>query len=221
MHIEIIPSRIRLPLIGEVNGGVLVSFGVTVLLCLLCIFISFMVKHRFKEQPGFFQSLVELGISSLEKYCVGQAGHVGAELAPYILALALFIFTNCFVEYFAFKPATGDLSFTLTLGLCTFVLVNIMGIRHRKITGRLHYFIEPLPVVAPFKLISDIAMPISLACRLYGNVLAGIIVMELLYSVIPIAVPAALSLYFTLFHAAIQAYVFITLTLSYVREATE
>ena len=221
MHIEITPARINLPIIGPVNAGVLVTTGVTLLLLLLCVFISWYVKHKFREVPKFFQSALEMGVGGIRKYCVSQAGHVGEELAPYILALALFIFSNCFVEYFGFKPPSGDLSFTFTLGLLTFLLVNFMGIKHRKLSGRLHHYIEPTPIVAPFKLISDIAMPVSLACRLFGNILAGIIVMELIYSVVPVFVPAALSLYFTLFHALIQSYVFITLTLSFVKEACE
>ncbi len=221
MEIQITPSKIVVPIFGQVNVGVLIATGVTLLLLVLCLVINWCVKHRFKEIPGFFQSAIEMGVGGMRGYCVAQAGHVGDEIAPYILALALFIFSNCFVEYFGFKPPTGDLSFTFTLGLMTLLLVNIMGIKHRKLSGRLHHYIEPTPVVAPFKLISDLAMPVSLACRLFGNVLAGIIVMELLYTVIPAVVPAVLSIYFTLLHALIQSYVFVTLTLSFVKEATE
>lgn len=78
-----------------------------------------------------------------------------------------------------------------------------------------------MAAVAPVKLLSDLAVPVSLACRLYGNVLAGMIVMELIYSVTTILIPPLLSLYFSVFHTAIQVYIFVYLSLSYVGEALD
>ena len=78
-----------------------------------------------------------------------------------------------------------------------------------------------MPVIP---LLTDVAIPISMACRLYGNLLAGMIVMDLIYGAMKyfaVAIPAALSLYFNFFDSAIQAYIFVTLTLSYVSEAIE
>lgn len=222
MPIHVMPKSIDLPLLGSVHVSVVVSFFITVLLCIFCIVVSFLAKHRFKEVPGKFQAMIEAGIGGIRAYSRSQIDmKVGDEMAPHVLAVGMFVFANCFIEFFAIEPPTGDLSLTLTLGLMTLVIINIMGFRHRKLKGRLHHYIEPMAIVAPFKLISELVTPVSLACRLYGNILAGVIVMSLLYAVVPLVIPAALSLYFTLFHALIQSYVFVTLTLSFVKEAVE
>ena len=80
-------------------------------------------------------------------------------------------------------------------------------------------------MVLPLRMISDIAVPVSLACRLFGNMLGGmIIVMDLLYSAmgnLAVGVPSLVGLYFNAFHPLIQAYIFVTLTLTFINEAVE
>jgi F-type H+-transporting ATPase subunit a len=72
--------------------------------------------------------------------------------------------------------------------------------------------------------LSDIASPVSLACRLFGNMIGGMIVMELLYLALGsfgVGIPAVAGLYFNVFHPLIQAFVFITLSLTFINEAAE
>ena len=220
-EIEVVPKSMELPWIGEVNVSAVICFFVVIGLSIFCFIINWQVKHRWKEVPGRFQEMIEFGIEKLRDYCRGNCEHAGDAVAPWILTMALLIAANCLIEFFSFEPPTADLSMTLTLGVLTFFLINVMGIRYKKISGRLKYYIQPTPIVAPFKLLGDLAVPISLGCRLYGNVLSGVIIMGIIYAVVPLIIPAALSIYFTLFHALIQTYVFITLTLNFVNEATE
>jgi F-type H+-transporting ATPase subunit a len=80
------------------------------------------------------------------------------------------------------------------------------------------------PIMIPMKIVSDIAIPISLACRLFGNMLGGMIVMELLKGALggyASGIPGIAGLYFNLFHPLIQAYIFITLSLTFIDEAME
>jgi hypothetical protein len=80
------------------------------------------------------------------------------------------------------------------------------------------------PIMIPMKIVSDIAIPISLACRLFGNMLGGMIVMELLKGALggyAAGIPGIAGLYFNLFHPLIQAYIFITLSLTFIDEAME
>ena len=109
----------------------------------------------------------------------------------------------------------------MALGICTFIMINYITIRHKGIKYRVQSYLKPMAAVAPVKLLSDLAVPVSLACRLYGNVLAGMIVMELIYSVTTILIPPLISLYFNVFHTAIQVYIFVYLSLSYVGEALD
>ncbi len=215
------PVSITFPVVGDVHVAALLCFCIVVLLSIGCAIINYQVKRRWKEVPGKFQLLLEIGIDKLRNFSRNNGGHAGDILAPWVLAMGMLIASNCFVEFFSFEPPTADLSMTLALGLLTFILINVMGIKYKKISGRLKHYIQPTPIVAPFKLIADLAVPISLGCRLYGNVLAGVIIMGMIYSIIPLVVPAALSIYFTLFHALVQTYIFVTLTLSFVKEAVE
>lgn len=224
MEINVLPEAVTLPFVGEINQSAIVCFFVVILLCIGCFIINWMVKHKWKETPGRFQLLVELGIDKLRGYCRSNCHNAGDAIAPWVLAMALIISANCLIEFFSFEPPTADLSMTLTLGILTFLLINVMGVRYKKIGGRLKYYIQPTPIVAPFKILGDLAVPISLGCRLYGNVLSGVIIMGMIYTAmgkLAVIVPAALSIYFTLFHALIQTYIFVTLTLNFVNEATE
>jgi len=69
-----------------------------------------------------------------------------------------------------------------------------------------------------------VAVPVSLACRLFGNMLGGMIVMDLLKTSLggyAVGLTSLAGLYFNLFHPLIQTYIFIILTLTFINEATE
>jgi len=84
--------------------------------------------------------------------------------------------------------------------------------------------LQPIPIFFPLNLIGEIARPISLSFRLFGNVLAGTIFMSLVYALVPIylrfALPAALHAYFDLFSGALQTYIFCVLSLSFIHSAS-
>jgi len=110
------------------------------------------------------------------------------------------------------------------MSLITFFLINYYGIKKKKLSGRLVSLTKPTPLVTPFKIISDIATPVSLACRLFGNMLGGMIVMDLLKSSLggyAVGIPAVAGLYFNLFHPLIQTYIFVILSLTFINEAAE
>lgn len=99
-----------------------------------------------------------------------------------------------------------------------------MGLKKKGVVGRIKSLAKPTPVVFPMKIVSDLAVPVSLACRLFGNMLGGMIVMDLLYYALgsaAIGIPSVLGLYFNLFHPLIQTFIFVTLTLTFINEAVE
>jgi len=142
--------------------------------------------------------------------------------APYIGALFCFCILSCLMGLFGLRNPTADVSVTGTWAIITFCLVLWTKIRTGGFKGYLHSFIEPLPFMLPFNIIGDFANPISQAMRLFGNNLSGMVIGGLIYFALgsfAIAVPAVLSLYFDLFSAVIQSYIFCTLTMSYVAMA--
>ncbi|MFR5889522.1 MAG: FoF1 ATP synthase subunit a [Lachnospiraceae bacterium] len=143
---------------------------------------------------------------------------------PYMMSLALFMILSAATELFGQRAPTSDLLVTLSMSLITFFLINYYGIKKKKLSGRLVSLTKPTPLVTPFKIISDIATPVSLACRLFGNMLGGMIVMDLLKSSLggyAVGIPAVAGLYFNLFHPLIQTYIFVILSLTFINEAAE
>lgn len=122
------------------------------------------------------------------------------------------------------RAPTADITMTFALALITFVLINYYGIKKRGLKGRVKTLASPTPIVFPFRIVSDIAIPVSLACRLFGNMLGGMIVMVLLYMALgnlAVGIPSIIGLYFNVFHPLIQTFIFVTLSLTFIGEATE
>ena len=82
-------------------------------------------------------------------------------------------------------------------------------------------FTKPMAILTPINILEIFIRPLSLCMRLFGNVLGAFVIMELVKLVVPVGVPAILSLYFDVFDGLIQAYVFVFLTSLYISEAVE
>ena len=188
---------------------------VTLVLILFMVVIRISVR-RFKEVPGAWQNAIETVVGWAEKSAKAnipekQAGYI----VPYVLVLILFIAANSILERIGIEPVTSSLSTTFAMGLFTFFWINWYALRIKGFKGRMKALANPI------KVITDCFIPVSMGCRLFGNVLAGTIVMSLLYGAIPILLPAAVSVYFSIIHMVIQGYIFITLTLSFIEENIE
>ncbi len=140
-----------------------------------------------------------------------------------MFTVALIVVMNGVFELFNLRAAMTDINFTLALSLITFFLIQVYSIKKKGLLKRLKAFAEPAPFLLPINIATSLAVPISLSCRMFGNILGGMIVMELLYSVAFLrwAVPGILSIYFTVFHTLMQAFIFITLSLAFINEGLE
>ena len=198
---------------------------ITAVVLVLCLIFRFFVFPKFDpDNPKGFQNIMELAVESMDNFTKNSIGDYSGELSPYMFSLAVFMVMCAASELIGLRPPTSDLIVTLAMGLITFALINIYGIRKKGFGGRLKSLAKPNPVIFPMKVISDIAVPISLACRLFGNMIGGMIVMDLIKSVLggyASGIPAVLGLYFNLFHPLIQTYIFIILSLTFINEAIE
>jgi F-type H+-transporting ATPase subunit a len=119
------------------------------------------------------------------------------------------------------------------MGVLVFFLIQINSIRSRGILGYARHFCEPVPFLLPFKILEEFTFPISLSFRLFGNILAGVIIMELFFEMlkgitegwhlpIPIlqaVIPLPLNAFFDIFEPILQAFVFTMLTMSFIAKA--
>ncbi len=232
MHIEfsMFGDRSSVELFGLKLGETTIYTMIIVLIVtILCLIFRFLVFPKFKDKPEGFQNVIELCVETVEKFCVDATGKkAGKSLAPYMFALAIYLVLSASFELFGLRAPTSDLVVTFSMGLITFVLLNFFGFKKLGIGGRFKAMGGPMvamrPIMIPMKIVSDIAIPISLACRLFGNMLGGMIVMELLKGALggyAAGIPGIAGLYFNLFHPLIQAYIFITLSLTFIDEAME
>ena len=200
-------------IVASVSDGTYVNSGALILLAVL---FRLFVFPRFTETPHGLQNVVELAVEWLSRYCrANLCRPLGENLAAYLFTVALYMIGCAAVELLGLRAPTSDILTTFAMALVTFFLINFYGIRSKGLGGRLRSMARPTPVIFPIKILTDVAVPVSLACRLFVNMLGGMIVMELLYFALGNAAfgaPAVLGLYFNVFHPLIQVFIFITLS---------
>ena len=154
--------------------------------------------------------------------------------APFILALMIFSVCGSLISLLGVRPVTADFNTTLGWSLVTFVLIQYNNIRAHKLGGYLKGFAQPLPFMLPLNLISEVATPISMSFRHFGNVAAGVVITTLIYGglaslstallhisvpILQLGLPAFLSIYFDLFTGFLQAFIFCMLTMVFISNA--
>ena len=199
--------------------------------------ILFIGTRLLKDRPGAYQVIVEEIYGFGRNSLAGQMGDEGRKFFPYTLTLFIFLLVLNLIGLIPNTyPVTGSITFTLGLALLTFVITQYVGIRRNGLGGYVAAFVPPgLPlkiIFVPFMFfiewISELAKPLTLAMRLYANILAGHLLIFIFLSFIlyfgtymaVISVPMALVLYaFELFVAVLQAYIFAILTQVYIEIA--
>lgn len=203
-----------------------VSTWIIMAVCIVfaIIFRLFILK-RFTDRPKGFQNGVELIVEAVYKFTDGYAHKFSKGLAPYICTLGIYLTLANTIELFGLRPPTTSIGTTAALAILTFLLINIYGTAKNGVGGHIKkmYVLKPI-ILTPIKMVTEVAIPLSLASRLYGNILAGFIVMELIYKAmtrflfIPFGIPAVFAIYFNLFDGLLQTLIFIILTLTYIGE---
>lgn len=221
----------RVDLFGfSIAKTTLTGAGVLAVLILLLALLRLFALPKFSvEKPGYLQSALESAVEFADNFVNGITGAFPMKNLPaYMLSIAIYMFGCALSELFGLRAPTSDLTFTFALGLCTFALLNIYGIRKNGFIGRLKNMGGSMPVMRPvmipLKAVSDISVPISLACRLFGNMMGGLLVMDLLKGVLGgygSGLPAIAGLWFNLIHPGIQIYIFVMLSLTFINEAME
>ena len=209
-----------IPLFGVIP--VSESVVVTWIAMAVLIVIAFLLGRNLKvRNPGKRQQIAELIVLKLDAFTKKTLGEEATEYSTYMAVVLLFIGFVNLIGVFGFKPPTKDLNVPAALALMSIVLVEVAGIRAHGTGGWLKGFAKPMAILTPINILEIFIRPLSLCMRLFGNVLGAFVIMELVKLVVPVGVPAILSLYFDVFDGLIQAYVFVFLTSLYISEAVE
>lgn len=176
------------------------------------------------EVPTGLQNVVEFAVETLQGFVNSSMGEHAKKYVNYVGTLFLFILLSNISGLFGLRPPTADYGTTFSLALITFVMIQYNNFKYNKL-GAITGLFQPIWFLFPINLIGEIATPVSMSLRLFGNVMAGTVMMALYYGLLPIfvkvGIPAALHVYFDLFSGAIQAYVFAMLTMVFVTQKIE
>lgn len=169
--------------------------------------------------PG--QNLLEVLVMGVANQIRDISGQDPVPYVPFVGTLFIFIATSNLLGILpGYQPPTGSLSTTTALALCVFVAVPLFGIRQRGWKSYLGQYIQPTPIMLPFNLIGDLSRIISLAVRLFGNVMSGTMIVAILLSIAPLFFPVVMQA-FGLLTGLIQAYIFAVLAMVFIAAATE
>ncbi|MBE5939474.1 MAG: F0F1 ATP synthase subunit A [Lachnospiraceae bacterium] len=195
---------------------------VSIALIILAVVVNRKVKKAKPEDtPGTLQNIFELAVEAIDNMVHGIMGDNDKRFRNYIATVMLFVGIANISGLFGLRPPTADYGVTLPLGLITFAMIHYCGLKKNKMQHLTALF-KPTPILFPINLIGEIAVPLSLSLRLFGNVLSGTVMMGLIYGLLspPITtgIPAILHVYFDIFSGLIQTYVFCMLTMVYIND---
>ena len=209
------------------------SWIVIVSLLGLCLYLTHGLSVR---HPTRRQHLAEWLVEKSEKLTLSNMGDDFSGFPPLIASILGLSALSSLLSLFGLYPPTSDINVTAGWAVAVFVLITYYKFK----CGPVHYlksFGDPVPLLAPLNIISEVATPISMAFRHYGNVLSGAVISVLVatgldglwgiimgwlpspiseLSLIRIGIPAVLSVYFDLFSGCLQAYIFAMLAMLYI-----
>lgn len=170
--------------------------------------------------PNRWRTTLEVIVQGIQSQIEEVAGRPERHLLYYAGTLFLFVaVSNLLLVVPGFEPPTASLSTTTALALSVLIAVPLFGITSRGLGGYLKTYLEPSFIMLPFNIISEFSRGISLAIRLYGNIMSGAVIAAILLTVAPFFFPVVMDV-LGLLTGLIQAYIFAILATVYISSAT-
>ena len=209
------------------------SLAVIISIVGLCLYLT----HGIKVVPDTKRQLVaEFLVEKARGLIKDNMGENYMAFAPFVAAIMAISAFSSLSSLLGLFPPTSDMNIVAGWGILVFFIIT-----HYKLKGGLFNYVkgffEPVPIFAPFNIIGELATPVSMSFRHYGNVLSGVVIATLIHHAlgglsemllgwlpgilgdIPylrIGIPAVLSVYFDIFSGVMQAFIFAMLTMLYV-----
>lgn len=251
MEVDISGARVfftiptNIPILGDlqISETLVVSWIVMALITGLCIWLTHDLKV---EKISKRQAVAEMLVEMANKFVIGNAGEKFRKLIPFVAALFATSVVSNLISLIGLRSPTADLSTEAAWAIVVFIMITAQKIKSSGIGGYLKGFTTPIAVMTPFNVLSELATPISLACRHFGNILSGVVINALIYGALALAsskllgllpgvlggvlsqipilsvgLPAITSVYFDWFSGVMQAFIFCMLTVMYIANAAE
>ena len=215
-------NKISLFGIMDVNPGLISAVTVTGIIFVIALIIRIFVIPKFKMVPGKFQLILETLVGFFDDLAKSNSPHRNKFLGAYIFTAGVYIFVGTILELFGIQVVTthgtsmalpaplADINGAIMIGCLSYLVILSGGIAENKLKG----------VGLTLK---EFSLPISMSYRLFGALLSGALVTELVYHYIHLSygLPIVVGVLFTLLHAIIQAYVLTMLTSLFYGEVSE
>ena len=215
-------NRISLFGLKDVNPALISAMVVTVILLVAAALIRIFVIPRFKYVPGKFQMLLEQVVGLFDNLAKSNSPWRHGFLGAYVFGAGVYIFVGTLFELFGIQAVTtsgrsialpaplSDVNAAIALGCLSYLVIMSGGIAGNGVKGI-------------GKTLKEFSLPISMSFRLFGALLSGLLVTELIYYYINLSfvLPVVVAVLFTLLHALIQTYVLTMLTALYYGEVSE
>ncbi|MCI9609886.1 MAG: F0F1 ATP synthase subunit A [Oscillibacter sp.] len=215
-------NRVSLFGLKEVNPGLISAFTVTLMLLLAAACIRVFVIPKFQYRPGRFQMLLEEAVGLFSGMARGSSPHRWGFLGAYIFAAGAYIFVGTLFELLGLQAVTvhghaitlpaplSDVNAAIAMGTLSYLVILSGGVAENGVKG-------------VGKTLKEFSLPISMSFRLFGALLSGLLVTELVYYYVSLSfvLPVIVGVLFTLLHALIQTYVLTMLTALYYGEVSE
>lgn len=222
-----------IPIFGGLDITETVVIGWLVILIVLLL--SLYLTSNLKIIPTTKRQIIaEMAVNFVNNTVKQAMGERFIYFAPYIATILLYSLLGSLMSLLGLRSVTADLNTTLSMAIVTFILITYFKLGTNGFVGYLKSFGQPMFFLAPLNVLSEIAVPISMSFRMFGNIAGGAIITSLLYmalgalsgllhlsftlgsfelNVTQVFIPAVLSIYFDLFTGCIQAYIFAMLTM--------
>ena len=223
MRDEVLHEVNKINLFGtEVNPGLISAFTVTGIIFVFALIVRIFVIPKFTLVPNKFQLILETTVGTFDDMAKGNSPGRNKFLGAYIFTAAAYIFVGTMFELLGLQAVTtfgrsvslpaplADINGAITMGCVSYLVILSGGIASNGIKG-------------VGKTLKDFSLPVSMSFRLFGALLSGALVTELVYyfTALSFVLPVVVGVLFTLLHALIQAYVLTMLTSLFYGEVSE
>jgi F-type H+-transporting ATPase subunit a len=200
------------------NMDTLIMTWVTMAIVIL---LAVLATRRIELRPRGWQNFLEMAVAALMEQIEANMGAKGKKMAPLIITLFLFLAVGNELGLIpGFTSPTNDINTTLGLALMIVIIVHVLGIKNKGLVRYVKHFFEPFIPFVIINIIEEVAKPITLSFRLFGNILAGEILLLILGMLVPYVVPT-LWLGFSVFVGIVQAFIFTMLSISYLSNSMQ
>jgi F-type H+-transporting ATPase subunit a len=196
---------------------------------------AFLSTRKMQRIPKGLQGVAEWIVEFVYNMVRDVMGEAGERFAPYMGTLLIFLIPGSMLGLLDCRPLAADLNCTAPLAIVSFVMIHYNAVKAKTAKGYIKELSSPFAFMLPMNIISDSMFPVTLAMRLFGNLLAGVIVMTLIYhglehlstmigSPLPffqLIIPLPLNAFFDMFEPVLQGYIFVMLTMVFTSNARQ